>query len=70
MQVKYDDGFFTFLNGSTPLDRVNAPATSPAFNNLATAAHPDADAINFQSIDWTSQIGKLVVGTNILAVQG
>jgi hypothetical protein len=71
LNLKYDDGAFVFLNGSTPLFRLNAPSTSPAFNAVATAARPDTDAISPQSLDLTNQIATLSTDSpNLLALQG
>jgi hypothetical protein len=72
LRLKYDDGAYVFLNGSTPLHRLNAPTiASPAFNDVATATRADGDAITYQTLDLTPQINTLSPGSgNLLAIQG
>ena len=71
LRLKYDDGAFVFLNNSTPLFRLNAPSTSPAYTDTATATRLDTDAVTYQSLDMTAQIASLTVGSNnLLAIQG
>ncbi|MCA9263441.1 MAG: CotH kinase family protein, partial [Planctomycetales bacterium] len=73
LNMKYDDGFQAYLNG-IPVASANAPATV-AWDSLATAGHSDAAAVIFESfaIDleaFRSAGGELVVGQNLLAIQG
>ena len=71
LNLKYDDGAYIFLNGSVPLQRLNAPTTSPAFTDAAPTARADASAVIYQAIDLTPQIASLTTATpNILAIQG
>jgi hypothetical protein len=71
LNLKYDDGAFVFLNGSTPLFRLNAPATTPAFNSAATAARADAESVVAQAVDLTNQIGVLsTTSANLIGLQG
>lgn len=66
LQVKYDDGFIAYLNG-TEVARANAPANA-LYNSIATAGHDDGQAVVFQDFDISSAIPKLITGTNVLAV--
>jgi hypothetical protein len=68
LRLKYDDGVACFLNGTQVL-KINAPATM-LWNSAATGARLDADAVQFQEIPFSSQLGRLVAGTNVLAIQG
>jgi hypothetical protein len=71
LRLQYDDGAFVFLNGSTPLYRLNAPVISPVFNAVATAARPDTTAVVPQVLDLTPYISSLTSsGDNLLAIQG
>jgi fibronectin type 3 domain-containing protein len=66
LQMKYDDGFVAYVNGQLVAQR-NAPA-SPAWNSSASATHPDAAALLFETINIPS--ADLVAGTNVLAIEG
>src|SRR5207249_11916083 len=68
LEMKYDDGFVAYING-TEVARRNAPA-SPQWNSTATASHPNAQAIVYELIDATPFLGALQAGTNVLAIQG
>ena len=70
LKLKFDDGVFVFLNGSTPLLRSNAPNTSPAYNDVATANRSTANATTDFVVDLTASIASLQVGENVLAIQG
>lgn len=68
LRVKYDDGFIAYLNGNpTPVARRNAPA-NPNYLSVATANHPDEDAVSFVDFDLTSRLGLLQDGKNVLAI--
>lgn len=69
LRLKVDDGAFVFLNGSPPLARINAPVTSPAWDDRATEDRPSSRALPDQWIDLTEHIPLLQPGTNVLAVQ-
>ncbi len=71
LKLKYDDGAITFLNGSTPIHRLNYSASStPGYDHVANASRTDADAVIYQSLDLTAQIPTLTVGSNnVLAIQ-
>ena len=68
LQVRYDDGFVAYLNG-TEVARRNAPAT-PAWNSTATAERDLVTGIVPETISLTSYRPLLVPGTNVLAIQG
>lgn len=74
LQVRYDDGFVCWLNGTELTNaRANAPATSSlAFNSAASTTHADADSITYEAgtFDVTAFIGSLHLGANVLAMQG
>jgi len=61
----FDDGFVAYLN-ETKIAEENAPATL-AWNSMATVSD-EADAA--VTIDVSSSIQNLVVGNNLLAIQG
>ena len=68
LNMRYDDGFVAYLNG-TEIARRNAPA-APLFNSSATAQHPDGQALVPETIDVTAHLGLLATGTNVLAIHG
>ena len=63
LRMRYDDGFVAFVNG-TQLIRVNAPVT-PAYNSAATNTHSPLNVEEFRL-----GADNLVVGPNVLAIQG
>jgi len=68
LNVRYDDGFIAYLNG-TEVARRNFDGT-PAWDSRASASHPDSLAIEFESIDISTFLGALQQGENLLAIQG
>ncbi|MEZ5302065.1 MAG: lamin tail domain-containing protein [Verrucomicrobiales bacterium] len=68
LSMRYDDGFAAYLNTRLVANK-NAPLT-PAYNSVATANHPDSDAVIYESFDISSNLFALRVGSNILAIQG
>ena len=68
LRMQYDDGFVAYLNGQE-IARRNAP-TSPQWNSTATAAHPNALALNFEEINVSDHRGALQAGDNVLAIHG
>jgi len=68
-EMRYDDGFVAFLNG-TEIARRNAPKGELAWNATATGTHSDSDAIHYEQIPIDVGIDALRSGTNILAVRG
>jgi len=68
LNVRYDDGFIAYLNGTKIAER-NAPA-SPAGNSAATAIRADAAAIVAEKINITAFKSSLVPGNNVLAIHG
>lgn len=66
LQVRYDDGFVAYLNG-TEVARRNVSGT-PTYNGSATS-HPDGDAVIFEPIDISQHAGLLNLGSNnVLAI--
>jgi hypothetical protein len=68
LNVRYDDGFIAYLNG-TEVARRNFEGT-PAWDSRASASHPDSLAVEFESIDISAFLGTLRKGDNLLAIQG
>jgi hypothetical protein len=68
LSVRYEDGFVAYLNG-TEVARRNFSGT-PAWNSTASSNRSESDAMNWESIDLTSQIGLLQTGSNMLSIQG
>ncbi len=65
LQVKYDDGFVAYLNG-TEIARRNAPA-SVQWNSKATASRPSNLALVYEDINVSPSLGLLQNGANVLA---
>jgi hypothetical protein len=68
LRMKYSDGFAAFLNGTAVIGQ-NAPIPL-AWNSAATAARPNADAVQFEDFDLSFWLSQLQPGTNVLAIQG
>ncbi len=68
LQVKYDDGFVAYLNGTQIASR-NAPTTM-SWNSTATATRFNGDAVVYEDIDVSAHLGLLQTGTNVLSFQG
>ncbi len=66
LQMKYDDGFIAYING-TRVASANAPATG-VYNSVATADHPDGQAVVYENFDLSSYSHLLNLGTNSLAI--
>jgi hypothetical protein len=70
LRIRYDDGFFVYLNGTEIIPaRRNAPAT-PSFNSAATTTHDDNLAIQYEDVDLSEFQNLLTPGTNVLAIHG
>ena len=67
LKAKYDDGFAAFLNGNLVASR-QAPLTL-AYNSVATAERPNAQAVTYETLDLSSSLGLLNTGNNVLAIQ-
>lgn len=68
LMLKYDDGFVAYLNG-TEVARRNAPG-SIQWNSTATAEHPAREAVTYEHLNISENLGALVTGQNVLAIQG
>ena len=66
LELKYDDGFAAFLNG-TLVAQQNAPGNL-AFNSIATGIHDDAQALQFAPFSLNNRVNLLQDGTNVLAI--
>ena len=64
LQMKYDDGFVAYLNG-TEVMRANINGVA-RFDSSARSNHPDLHALKFE--DFTLPGAALVAGINVLAV--
>src|SRR6185436_5221322 len=71
LRVRYEDGFVAYLNGRE-VARRNAPTSPavPAWNSAAAAARANREALGFETIDLGDGLTNLVIGQNILALQG
>jgi len=68
LRMKYDDGFVAYLNGHQ-VAGANAPDTLD-WNSAATGPRPDTDATQFQDFVLDDFRDFLVIGNNVLAIQG
>lgn len=66
LQMKYDDGFVAFING-TQVANANSPA-NPSYDSLATADHPDVLAVEYVDFELSGADVTLNVGENVLAI--
>ena len=66
LQMKYDDGFIAYLNGTRVADANAAGAVG--WQASASGDHPDSQALNFEPFDITADKGALQVGQNLLAI--
>jgi len=68
LNIRYDDGFVAYLNGSE-VARRNA-GDADTWNSAAVAEHADSEAAQFESIDISASLNLLEAGSNMLAIQG
>ena len=66
LRMKYDDGFVAYLNGQE-IARRNAPG-SPVYNSTAGGDRPASQAVVYEDINVTANIGLLHNGPNVLAI--
>lgn len=70
LEMRFNDGFAAFLNG-TAVASANAPSSTPAWNDRATASRAASDALVPESFNLTPHIGLLNPGPdNVLAIHG
>ena len=67
MNLKYEDGFVCYLNGTRVADSGNFP--EPIHFNTDSSARSDELALQYAPFDLSNHIGELVVGENVLAFQ-
>ena len=72
LRMKYDDGFASFINGSTPANGSSYAPTPLTWNSSTFGGNnPEASATVFEDFDVSDMIPNLVNGNNnILAIQG
>lgn len=68
LQMRYNDGFVAYLNG-TEVVRRNAPAEI-GFQATATAERPVIQTLEAEEIDLSAHLPLLVTGRNVLAIHG
>ena len=68
LNIRYDDGFVAYLNG-TEVARRNIGRIL-TWNSSANADHDDSEAAQFESIDISTSLGNLRQGRNLLAIHG
>jgi hypothetical protein len=68
LRVRYDDGFVAYLNGQE-VARRNAPEDL-TWNAQATAGHADSAAVQFEDIDISHALDRVIMGENLLALHG
>lgn len=68
LRMKYDDGFWAYLNG-TFLASANTQGT-PAWNSNAPGFYDDPLAVQWHDYDISSAIPALRAGKNVLAIHG
>ena len=66
LQMRYDDGFVAYLNG-TRIAAAQAPGNL-TWNSSATQTHDDGSATIFQKFDTSNYINQLKPGQNLLAI--
>ena len=66
LQMRYDDGFVAYLNG-TRIAAAQAPGNL-TWNSSATQTHDDGSATIFQKFDTSNFINQLKPGQNLLAI--
>jgi hypothetical protein len=66
LQMKYDDGFIAYING-TRITSDHAPGAG-AYNSVATDDHPDGLAVDYVDFDLSDYSHTLNVGANTLAI--
>ena len=68
LRMKYDDGYVAYLNGVEVVRR-NAP-DELRWDSAATATHRNNLAVEFEDVDISAHIDRLLPGRNILAIHG
>ena len=69
LKMKYDDGFFAWINGVRVIE-ANAPENvNPVFSTAAVGARDENAALQYVEFDISAARSQLVAGTNVLAIQ-
>ena len=69
LNIRYDDGFVAYINGSE-VARRTFTGTPDWDSEADNGTRDDAEAREFEEIDITVHVGALQVGDNVLAIQG
>ena len=69
VRANYDDGFFAWVNAAPAAFSPNAPAEAALAFNTTVSGHNPITAGTFDTFDASTQIGQLVAGDNVLAIQ-
>src|SRR5205085_1082292 len=69
LKMKYDDGFYAWVNGVRVIEGNVGENSTPAFNTTAPAERDETLATQYVEWDLSEMKGQLVAGTNILAIQ-
>jgi hypothetical protein len=70
LKMKYDDGFFAWVNGVRVIEAGAPENNNPVFTTAATTARDENAALQYVEFDISSVKPLLVAGTNVLAIQG
>jgi hypothetical protein len=75
LKMRWDDGFIAYLNGTEigsngNMRRAFPPGSAPAWNSIASANRDDAQAIQYEDLDISSNLNLLLPGANVLAIHG
>jgi hypothetical protein len=68
LQIRYDDGFVAYLNGTEIARSTNVDVIDPPASAKASISHESGEA--FEIIDVTAWEGLLVNGLNVFAIHG
>jgi hypothetical protein len=69
LQMRYDDGFVAYLNG-TEIARRNFTGSPIYTSSTGSTTHADTAAILYESIDVSAFLSSLQNGNNVLAIAG
>jgi hypothetical protein len=70
LKMKYDDGFYAWVNGVRVIEGGVGENSVPAFSSTTAADRDETLATQYVEWDISEIKSQLVAGTNILAIQG
>jgi len=70
LRMKYDDGFFAWVNGVRVIEANAVENSNPTFSAAAVSSRNDTAALSFVDFDISAVKPQLVAGVNVLAIQG